>query len=45
MNKLFIGIDFSKETFDVCFFERKDEHSLHHHIFENNVPGFKCLLS
>lgn len=45
MKKLFIGIDFSKEKFDVSFFERGYEQLMHHHVFLNNATGFKSLIS
>ena len=35
-----IGIDISKQTFDVCF---KEEKTLIHKIFDNNENGFKRL--
>lgn len=35
-----IGIDISKQTFDVCF---KEEKALIHKIFDNNEKGFKRL--
>jgi len=34
----FIGIDISKQTFDVCFFDGE------HQKFDNNLKGFKKLL-
>ncbi|MCS3868738.1 transposase [Chryseobacterium ginsenosidimutans] len=37
----FIGIDISKQTFDVGFLENK---IWKHYVFENNVSGFKKLL-
>ena len=40
MSKI-IGIDISKQTFDVCF-RKKDV--LIHLVYENNVKGFKKLL-
>ena len=36
-----IGIDISKQTFDVCF---REENILSHLIFENNLKGFKKFL-
>lgn len=41
--KLFIGIDFSKETFDVSFFEKEKE-EVQHSQFENNKDGFQAML-
>ena len=37
----FIGIDISKQTFDVGFLENK---IWKHYVFENKVSGFKKLL-
>ncbi|AYN01121.1 hypothetical protein [Chryseobacterium sp. 3008163] len=37
----FIGIDISKQTFDVSFSEDK---IWKHHVFENKAYGFKKLL-
>ena len=36
-----IGIDISKQTFDVCI---RKERKLAHLIFENNPKGFKKFL-
>ena len=36
-----IGIDISKQTFDVCI---RKERKLIHLIFENNLKGFKAFL-
>jgi len=40
--KLFIGIDFSKETIDVSFFEREED--VNYSQFENNKNGFTAML-
>lgn len=37
----FIGIDISKQTFDVCFLENN---KWHHKVMENNKKGFKQIL-
>jgi transposase len=42
--KLFIGIDFSKSTFDVSVLEHIGANDVLHHIFENNTAGYKRLL-
>jgi len=42
--KLFIGIDFSKETIDVSFFEREKEKEFNYSEFENNKDGFTSML-
>jgi transposase len=39
--KLFVGIDQSKHTFDVCVF---NDGKLHHEQFENNLKGFKKMM-
>jgi len=42
--KLFIGIDFSKETFDVSYFEIEKEEEVKYSRFENNKEGFTTML-
>jgi len=45
MKNLFIGIDFSKLTFDVSFFERDNFNKFTHAQFPNNKDGFKELVA
>jgi len=44
--KLFIGIDFSKETIDVSFFdeEQAQKEEFHYSKFENSKDGFTTML-
>ena len=42
--KLFIGIDFSKSTFDVSVLEHIGTNDVLHRAFENDVTGYKSLL-
>ena len=44
MKNLFIGIDFSKKTFDVSFFEKDGTGEFYYSQFENNRDGFKLLI-
>jgi len=44
MKNLFIGIDFSKKTFDVSFFEKDGTGEVYYSQFENNSDGFKRLI-
>ena len=44
MKNLFIGIDFSKQTFDVSFFEKDGIGEVFYSQFENNKDGFKHLV-
>lgn len=44
MKNLFIGIDFSKETFDVSFFGRETRQQVHHSSFENVRTGYIAML-
>ncbi|MGL5273634.1 MAG: IS110 family transposase [Phocaeicola sp.] len=44
MKKLFIGIDFSKKTFDVSFFEQERTEQVYYAQFENTKEGFKYFL-
>ena len=44
MKNLFIGIDFSKKTFDVSFFEKEGTGEIFYSRFENNKDGFKHLV-
>ena len=44
MKNLFIGIDFSKKTFDVSFFEKNGTGEVFYSQFENNKDGFKNLV-
>jgi len=44
MKNLFIGIDFSKQTFDVSFFEKGGTGEIFYSQFENNKDGFKHLV-
>jgi len=44
MKKLFIGIDFSKKTMDVSFFDKEDMHKVHYGQFENTKKDFDRLL-
>jgi transposase len=46
MKKIFIGIDFSKETFDVSVLDRRheDEEKVNHAQFENNPEGYAAML-
>ncbi len=44
MDNLFIGIDFSKKTFDVSVFEGENVKNVHHRAFENNLVGFKEMI-
>jgi transposase len=41
---LFIGIDISKATIDVCVLSPSDITDIHHHSFCNNTKGFSQLL-
>lgn len=45
MKNLFIGIDFSKKTFDVSLFERDKLDAVSHHQFENVKEGYKELVA
>lgn len=45
MKNLFIGIDFSKLTFDVSFFERERFAMFSHAQFENSTNGYKKMLA
>jgi len=45
MKNLFIGIDFSKLTIDVSFFEHENLTVLKHRQFNNNSDGFKEMLA
>jgi Transposase and inactivated derivatives len=42
--KLFVGIDFSKETFDVSVIHHENMQSLGYHQFENRKEGYVKLL-
>jgi hypothetical protein len=42
--KLFIGIDFSKKTFDVSVMRRSDPGNVLHRQFENTNEGCLALL-
>lgn len=44
MKNLFIGIDFSKLTIDVSFFEREHFGEFSHRQFSNDKDGFKEML-
>lgn len=44
MKNLFIGIDFSKLTIDVSFFEREHFGEFSHRQFSNDKEGFKEML-
>lgn len=44
MKNLFIGIDFSKQTFDVSFFKKGNFSEVHYSQFENTSDGFDKLL-
>lgn len=44
MKKLFIGIDFSKESFDASFFRSEELGKVYHSRFENDEKGFKALM-
>lgn len=44
MKKLFIGIDFSKKTFDVSFFECGKMAEIHYMQFSNDKEGYKELI-
>jgi transposase len=41
---LFIGIDISKATLDVCVLSPSDITDIHHHSFCNNTKGFSQLM-
>lgn len=43
MKNLFIGIDFSKKTFDASFFEREKKGEIFYSRFENTKEGFKAF--
>lgn len=45
MKNLFIGIDFSKQTIDVSFVERRKLKEFSHTQFSNDKEGFKQMLS
>lgn len=45
MKNLFIGIDFSKESFDVTFFKKEELGKMYYSKFENNKKGFGALLT
>jgi Transposase and inactivated derivatives len=44
MKNLFIGIDFSKKTFDVSFFEGSKAQEIHHEQFMNDFQGYGELI-
>jgi hypothetical protein len=44
MKNLFIGIDFSKKTFDVSFFEERKQDEVNYRQFENTKEGYGCLV-
>ena len=41
---LFIGIDISKATLDVCVLSPSDIMDIHHHSFGNDTKGFVQLI-
>ena len=43
--KLFVGIDFSKETFDVSVIHHENMQSLGYYQFENRKEGYVKLLT
>ncbi|GHT57596.1 IS110 family transposase [Bacteroidia bacterium] len=45
MKNLFIGIDFSKKTFDVSLFERDKLDVISYHRFDNRKDGYKELVA
>jgi transposase len=42
--RLFVGIDFSKKTFDVSFFEDEETEKVNYSQFENTKEGYSQLL-
>lgn len=44
MKKLFIGIDFSKKTFDASFFEKEKTGEVFYSRFENTKEGFRAFI-
>jgi len=42
---LFIGIDISKATMDVCFLSSSGSMEIHYHEFSNSLKGFFQLLN